>query len=208
MIEFPRPMQAPERLYQPFSSDEWHFEIKMDGYRCMAGADAGEARLATKSGADCTQWFAEVTEAIARLPGGPHIIDGEACVLDDDLGRSDFNRLQARARRRRRYPGCDRVTLVAFDLLVLDGRDVMGLPLVERKALLRQLLAGVPKASVMYLGDLPAQAELFDQVVVGLKLEGLMAKRLQSPYQPGVRSDDWRKIKRANWQEGRIWRGR
>lgn len=204
MITIPAPMLAPEILRAPFTSDDWLYEIKFDGYRCLAGIEGGQAELRTKSGADCTRWFPEVAAALARLPGGPHVIDGEACVLDD-LGRSDFNRLQARARRRRAYPGCDPVTLCAFDLLVYEGERVMGRPLVERKALLQQLLASLPKNGVLYVSDLPADAALFHQVVHGLKLEGVVAKRRASTYQPGVRSADWVKIKRPGWQEGRTW---
>lgn len=157
-------MHAPERLAEPFSSPDWLYELKMDGYRCMAGVEpagaqqgAARVRLCTKSGADCSRWFPEIAEALGQLPGGPHVIDGEVCVLRPD-GTSDFNSLQERASRRRLYPGAPPVTLCAFDLLVHDGNRVMNLPLVERKARLQALLAGLPKDRVMYLGDLDAAA--------------------------------------------------
>lgn len=122
----------------------------------MAGFGAGAAtQLRTKRGADCTRWYPEVAELLATLPGGPHVIDGEACMLDE-IGRSDFNRLQERARRRCWYKFCDQVTLCAFDILVHNGRNVMGLPLVERKALLKRLLAKVPKQVLLYVGDFSA----------------------------------------------------
>lgn len=195
MIAIPAPMHAPETPRAPFTDPEWLYELKFDGYRCMAGIEDGQVQLRTKSGADCTKWFPEVVTALAKIPGGPHVIDGEACVLDE-IGRSDFERLRTRASHRRWYPGCDQVTLCAFDILVHDGERVTGLPLVERKALLRQLLADVPKQCVLYVGDLPADESLFNPVVVGLELEGVMAKRRASTYQPGTRSYDWRKIKR------------
>lgn len=191
---------------KPFSSPDWLYEIKWDGYRCMARAGGQQpVELRTRNCADCTTWYPEVVRALQDLPGGPHVIDGEACVLDD-VGRSDFERLHARARRRRWYTGADQVTLMAFDLLVYNGRDVMALPLAERKALLSQLLAKLPKTTVMYVGEFPAQARLFDEVVLGLQLEGFVAKRLASPYLPGAISPDWIKIKRPGWQEGRTWR--
>lgn len=200
-------MQAPEQLGRPFTDPAWLYELKHDGYRCMAGIEDGRARLQTKSGADCTAWFPEIARALASLPGGPHIIDGEACVLDDQ-GVSDFNRLQERARKRKWYQSAPQVTLCAFDLLVMDGHNLMGLPLVDRKAMLEQLLSGVPKAAVLFVGDLPADAALFKAMVdAGLKIEGVMAKRRDSTYQPGVRSPAWRKIKRTGWQEGRKWKG-
>jgi hypothetical protein len=137
-------MQAPEQLYLPFSSPDWLYELKFDGYRCMAAVDGGQVQLRTKAGRDCTKWYPEVVQALLQLPGGPHVIDGEACVLRPD-GTSDFNLLQERARKRRGYPGAPPVTLTAFDILVHDGRLTMNMPLVERKALLQQLLASVPK---------------------------------------------------------------
>lgn len=203
-LAIPAPMRATPGG-RPFSSDEWVYEIKFDGYRVMARAGGGPAQLLTKNGTDCTGWFPEVAALLGELPGGPHIIDGEACVLDE-VGRSDFERLQARARRRRWAPGADPVTLCAFDLLWLDGRNVMGLPLAERKRMLAGLLAP-QKGRLIVVGDLPADEALFDPLVVGAKLEGFVAKRLASTYQPGVISPDWVKIKRPGWQEGRSWKG-
>ena len=84
--------------------------------------------------------------------------------------------------------------------------NVMALPLEERKAMLQQLLAPL-KGLLLVVGTLPAQAQLFDQFVLGAKLEGFVAKRLASPYLPGVVSADWIKVKRAGWQEGRTWCG-
>jgi bifunctional non-homologous end joining protein LigD len=188
-------MHAVETPRPPFSSPDWLYEIKFDGYRCMAGIEDGQVQLRTKNGADCTKWYPEVGEALAKISGGPHVIDGEACVLDE-IGRSDFQRMRTRASHRRWYPGCDQVTLCAFDILVRDGQRVAGLPLVERKQLLQQLLADVPKQCVLFVSDLPADESLFNPVVLGLELEGVMAKRRASPYQPGTRSYDWRKIKR------------
>jgi bifunctional non-homologous end joining protein LigD len=216
-------MQAPEALRAPFTDPAWLYELKFDGYRCMAGIERAPAepiqtrvqlateamwrvRLLTKSGTDCTLWFPEIAEALAMLPGGPHVIDGEVCVLRPD-GTSDFNLLQARARRRKPYPGGPQVTLLAFDILVHDGMSVMGRPLVERKALLEKLLEGMPPVWVLFVKDLPADADVFKAMVgAGLEIEGVMAKRRASIYQPGVRSPDWVKIKRPGWQEGRNWK--
>jgi bifunctional non-homologous end joining protein LigD len=203
MLAIPAPMRATEGG-KPFTDPAWIYEVKYDGYRCMARAGGEPTELRTKTGVDCTGWFSEVAGLLAALPGGPHVIDGETCVLDE-IGRSDFERLQARARRRRWVPGADPVTFCAFDLLYLDGRNVMALPMVERKAMLRQLLAPL-KGRLVVVGDFPAEADLFGQLVLGAKLEGFVAKRLASPYMPGMLSRDWLKIKRPGWQEGRTWR--
>jgi bifunctional non-homologous end joining protein LigD len=204
MIAIPAPMLATDGG-RPFTSADWHYEVKYDGYRCLSHANSGSpVELRTKSGADCTKRFPEVTEVLSDIRGGPHVVDGEICVLDD-IGRSDFERLQARARHRRWYPGCDPVALCAFDLLYLNGRNVMGLPLLERKRLLRELLEPLLPRLVI-VGELPAEASLFHEAVIGARLEGFVAKRSDSTYRPGVVSRDWLKIKRTGWYEGRTWR--
>jgi bifunctional non-homologous end joining protein LigD len=204
MLTIPAPMRATEGG-KPFTDPDWIYELKYDGYRCLARAGGGVAtELRTKNGVNCTAWFPEVAQLLSELPE-PMILDGEVCVLDE-IGRSDFERLQARARRRRWTPGADPVTFCAFDVLYAEGRYVMERPLVLRKAMLQRLLAPLAGRLVV-VGEFPAEAPLFDQLVVGAKLEGFMAKRLASPYVPGVVSPDWVKIKRAGWQEGRTWRG-
>jgi bifunctional non-homologous end joining protein LigD len=125
--------------------------------------------------------------------------------------RSDFNQLQERARRRRWGPGAPQVTLCAFDILVQKGRRVMDVPLVMRKQMLERLVGELPEEvrgrTVLFVKDLPTDAAVFHAMVgAGLGIEGVVAKRRDSVYQPGVRSRDWSKIKRPGWQEGRNWR--
>lgn len=180
---------------KPFVHPEWIYEVKYHGYRCLARTGGGDpTELRTKSGVDCTKWFPELAQLLASLPGGPHVIDGEACVLDA-TGRSNFEALQQRARRRHWYPECEPATLCAFDLLYADGRNVMALPLVERKAMLWQLLHPLVPQLVI-VRDYPAEAGLFQGLVHGGNLERFVAKRLGSPYLPGVRTRDWLKLKR------------
>lgn len=166
VVAIPAPMLASPGG-KPFTSADWLYELKYDGYRCLARFGDGGVELRTKRGVNCTLWFPEVVNLLAGVTGGPHIIDAEACVLDD-IGRSDF-------------------------------------ALVSRKAMLAPLLGELRKKLVL-VGDFPAEAELFEQLVMGAKLEGFVAKRKTSPYQPGVVSSDWLKIKRPGWQEGRTWR--
>ncbi|HEY1227197.1 MAG TPA: hypothetical protein VGF26_07725, partial [Ramlibacter sp.] len=104
-VTIPAPMQAPEALRAPFTDPDWLYELKFDGYRCMAGIErddgfrpvtdedryqhiAARIELRTKSGAECSRWFPEILEALAALPGGPHVLDGEVAVLGPD-GVSD-----------------------------------------------------------------------------------------------------------------------
>jgi ATP-dependent DNA ligase len=213
MVVIPDPMLARESLHPPFSDPDWIYEIKHDGYRCLAAVDPGvlddpaRVRLRTKGRANCTAWFPEIARGLACIPGGPHIIDGEAAVIGEH-GVSDFNALQERARKRRWYKGAPQVTFCAFDLLMQDGQDLTQEPLTERKARLEQLLACSQNPDVLVVGMLPAEERVFHAMVAaGLKIEGLVAKRKDSTYRPGQRTDDWVKIKRPGWQEGRKWRG-
>lgn len=182
-----QPMLAKRSLSLP-RSGVWHFELKQDGYRMLAATEPFE--LKTRGGADATAWFPELRDALAHLPRGAHILDGEVAVLDD-IGRSGFNRLHKRALRRGWYRGADPVVLCAFDLVAQAGRDVRGLPYEERKARLRALLAGVP--GILFVESVEDGDWLYD-AVLGLKLEGVVAKRAGSLYRGGA-PDDWRKIK-------------
>ena len=114
----------------------------------------------------------------------------------DETGRSNFNRLQARARRRRWFEGCDPVRYAVFDLLVDHGVNITQLTLLQRKALLADLLDLSPD-NVFAVGhfdeDIP---RVFNDALLGLHLEGLVAKRDDSIYVPGARSRDGVKVKR------------
>lgn len=116
-----RPMLLDER---PIDLDQpgWIYELKMDGYRVLAEFD-GTAQLRTRNGTDATTWFPEVTHSLTNFKKGHCVVDGEVCVLDE-IGRSDFNQLQDRARRRGRYPGAPTVVYCIFDLLVNHGMDI------------------------------------------------------------------------------------
>ncbi|TFZ04441.1 hypothetical protein [Ramlibacter rhizophilus] len=211
-------MRPAEQLFAPFSSPDWIYEPKFGGYRCMAAVDASSdeplwrqmrnpgtrVRLLTDAGQECTAWYPEIVRDLDLLPGGPHVIDGEACVLRRD-GTSDLRQLQRRARRMGRVPGAPAVTLCCFDLPVCNGRPTMHLPLTRRKELLRELIALIddPKPALLFVPSLPADADLLQSMTVpkdaggmGFEMECVVAKRRDSPYRPGLRSDDWRKIKR------------
>lgn len=148
--------------------------------------------LKTQGGADATAWFPELAAALSNLPPGAHILDGEVTVLDE-IGRSDFNRVHARALRRRWYPSADPVVLCAFDLLAHKGQDIRALPIEERKRRLRDLLAGAER-SILFVDSDPDGEWLFS-AVLSLNLEGVVAKRAGSAYVAGE-SSDWLKIKR------------
>ncbi len=188
------PMLLTERQVD-LTEPGWIYEIKYDGYRVTALFGEGSCQLRSRNGADASIWFPEVTRSLAQIRGGPYVLDGEVCVFDD-LGRSDFDRLQTRARRRSWYQGADPVGYAAFDLLVAHGIDITERTLLQRKAMLAEMLDPIPDA-VLPVGHFDEGGDrLFDQAVMQLKLEGIVAKRMNSLYVPGIRSVDWVKVKR------------
>lgn len=177
------------------SGDDWLWELKYDGYRLLAEWENTSVALKSRNGANATGWFPEIGEGLATLGHGRCIVDGEVCVLDD-IGRPDFDRLHARAQMRKYRPGADMVVYCVFDLLVLEGRSVIHLSLLERKALLAQVWQPAPPCT-LYVQHVEAEqgAWLYEQALA-LKLEGLVAKKCRSVYLPGQRTSDWVKRKR------------
>jgi bifunctional non-homologous end joining protein LigD len=177
-----------ETAEKPFSSKDWLFELKYDGYRLIASRRGdGSAYLRYRNGQDVTAIFPEIARAIKALPCGQAVLDGEAVVLDD-TGHPDFGRLQARGqiRRPRDAEGAavaNPVTLVLFDLLEFEGHDLRGLPLIDRKALLRRLL---PHAGPLrYADHVEARGEELFERVREMGLEGLIAKKKDATYRAG-----------------------
>jgi bifunctional non-homologous end joining protein LigD len=185
-----------ETAEKPFSDPAWVFELKYDGYRVLAERDQGKARLVYRKGSDATAIYPEIARAFEELPLADLVIDGEVVVLDE-TGRPSFQRLQRRAQQRR-GPDVQRsarelpATLCAFDLVAFEGFDLRPLPLVERKRLLQKLL---PRGSALrYVDHIAEHGQAFYDEVGRLELEGLIAKRADSPYQPG-RSPHWLKLR-------------
>jgi len=171
-------------IARPFSREGWTFELKYDGWRCLAETRDGDVRLQSRRGFDLTRRWPAVVQSLSTL-AGHHILDGEMCVLDD-LGRSDFERLHLRASPK---------TLCVFDLLVFKGVYIMGEPLSNRKRRLAELIP-TPLPSVLLVGTLDTEGEWLYQQALALRLEGIVGKRLDSLYFPGIRSSDWLKVKR------------
>ena len=116
------------------TGDRWLHEMKYDGYRLLVAIGGGTARAYTRSGLDWSEKFAGIVEQAARLGVRSALLDGEAVVMDEH-GRSGFQQLQGALKG---APGT--IDYVAFDLLELDGEDLTGLPLTERKERLRASL--------------------------------------------------------------------
>jgi bifunctional non-homologous end joining protein LigD len=179
-----------------FTRDGWLFELKLDGYRLLACKSRNEVLLLTRKGNDYTAVFPEIARAVRALPFTECIIDGEVVVLDPQ-GRPSFSRLQKRGALSspleiRRAAVELSATYYAFDLLAFEDFDLRPLPLVQRKAL---LMDAFPKLGIIRaLDHIERDGEHVLEQVVALGLEGIIAKKADSPYRGG-RSDKWLKIK-------------
>ncbi len=189
------PMLAEVRE-RPFTKPGWLFELKLDGYRVRAGKENGVARLITRNGHDIAAQFPEIARAVAALPYEGFILDGELAVPDES-GRPSFQRLQNRAGLSRaldvRHVAVETpAVLYVFDLLAFGAYDVRPLPLEQRKAILARVLPRV--GPLKYVEHFEKDGEALYEQVVQLGLEGIMAKKADSPYRAG-RSANWQKIR-------------
>lgn len=187
----------------PSDDGAWAYEIKWDGVRAIAYAKPGRLRLESRNLNDITAQYPDLRALTGALGAREAVLDGEIVAYDDE-GRPSFERLQQRMhhasestirRRMKSHP----VTYVIFDLLYLDGRSLMEEPYGERRARLEELdLNGdrfqTPAHRVGGGAELLAATE-------ERELEGIVAKRLDSPYEPGKRSRAWIKVKNTSRQE-------
>ena len=185
-----------EPANEAFTRDGWVFELKLDGYRLLASKSHGEVLLLTRNGNDYTAVFPEIARALKALPFDEFILDGEVVVLDPH-GRPSFSLLQRRGRLSspmeiKRAAVELSATYYAFDLIAFEDFDLRPLPLVQRKSL---LLRAVPKLGIVRaLDHIEREGERFLEQVDALGLEGIIAKKGDTPYRGG-RSDKWLKIK-------------
>jgi bifunctional non-homologous end joining protein LigD len=194
-VSAPLPMLATAAAL-PDDDAAWGYEFKWDGVRAMAAVRGGRLTLFSRKGTDITVRYPEVGHLPDALAGHDGIVDGEIVAMDD-RGRPDFGALQSRMHRTGpevpRMAAAMPVTYLVFDLLAWDGERLQDLPYAERRARLDALgIAGHRWVSTPWFrgggADVLAASEENG-------LEGIVAKRLESPYRPGLRSPDWRKIK-------------
>ncbi|HET9752592.1 MAG TPA: non-homologous end-joining DNA ligase, partial [Myxococcales bacterium] len=195
LAEDVQPMLAETRT-DPFDDAAWLFELKYDGFRAIAARDGTRPRILYRRGADATSVFPDLARALLRIPADRFVADGEIVVLDE-TGRPVFQRLQKRAlltaprdveRAALELPA----TLFLFDLLAFEDFDLRPLPLLERKKLLRRL---IPSAGPLRAVDhVEGHGRALFASVRELGLEGMVAKRAQSPYRGG-RFRDWQKVR-------------
>ena len=181
---------------EPFTKEGWVFEIKYDGYRLIADRARGEPVLWSRNGNDITATFPDIARAIRGLPYDGIVLDGEV-VVHDEAGLPSFSLLQRRGRLQR-SSAIARAALdlpaafYAFDLLAFGGLDLRDLPLLARKAVLREVLPMV--GPVRFSDHIATQGQAMYEQVTAMRLEGLVAKKADSPYRSG-RSTSWYKIR-------------
>ena len=185
-----------ESAESAFTKEGWIFELKLDGYRLLAGKSKGEVTLMTRNGNDYTAVFPEIARAFHALPYDHFVIDGEVVVLDAQ-GKPSFSLLQKRGRLTseleiKRAAVELPTSFFAFDLLGFEQFDLRGLALQARKDLLQQALPTV--GALRFLEHIPTMGEAMLAQVGSMGLEGIIAKRADSPYKAG-RSPHWLKIK-------------
>ena len=174
------------------AGDDWAHEIKLDGYRMAARIEGGAATLLTRTGLDWTAKYSRIAAALGALDCRTAYIDGELCAVDID-GMTSFAALQAAS------GVAANLVYFAFDLLHLDGDDLMALPLLERKDRLEALLKGPPMA-VRFNEHIIGNGPRVLEVAAKLKVEGVVSKRVDEPYLPDNRCA-WVKTKCLNRQE-------
>jgi bifunctional non-homologous end joining protein LigD len=178
------------------SSNNWLHEIKFDGYRIEARLDQRDVRLLTRKKLDWTHRFEPIAEAFKALPAETALIDGEL-VVEDDRGISNFSLLQSDLKDGR----SDRFVYWAFDLLYLDGKDLTGESLTERKAALHRLLKGESrKGRIRYVEHVDGDGRAVFKSACEMNLEGIVSKLRDAPYRSG-RTDNFVKVKCHDEQE-------
>ena len=173
---------------EPPEGERWLHEIKFDGYRIVAFKDGESVRLVSRTHKDWTARFQGIAEAVRGLPAQTAVLDGEVVAVRPD-GTTSFQELQNHAR----SGGAANVRYQLFDLLYLDGMDLRGAVLVDRKRVLEGLLQGA-EPPLQYTDHIEGHGDVIFSQSCDLLLEGVVSKRGDAAYRPG-RGHDWLKIK-------------
>jgi bifunctional non-homologous end joining protein LigD len=185
-----KPMLATSAETLP-SGSGWSYEVKWDGYRALAVKDGSTIRLISRNEKSLTNDYPAVVSALRSIKEKAVVLDGEIVALDGQ-GRPSFQALQHRS--------TTGLTLmyVAFDVLSIGRRSLLVESLTVRRSQLTSLLAG---SNVMLSEPLPGNPEAIERSIRDFGLEGVVAKRDDSTYRPGQRTDDWIKVKFSPRQE-------
>ncbi|RKR85205.1 bifunctional non-homologous end joining protein LigD [Mucilaginibacter gracilis] len=178
---------------EPFDDPDWLYEVKWDGYRALAFVNKGEVELVSRNNKDFNQKFYPIYKALQNWDINL-VADGEILVLNDK-GISNFGDLQ-----NWRSEADGELVYYIFDLLWYDGKNLMELPLIERQAILKQVLP-TNNDNIRVSKVFNASGKQFFAAAERMGLEGIIAKKAGSTYSPGIRSNEWLKIKVHKRQE-------
>ena len=191
---FVEPMK-PKLVEHPPTTGDWIYELKFDGIRALAIKDGRAVQLVSRNEKKLNDRFPEIARAAAGFGANECVVDGEVVAMDEE-GRSSFQLLQ-----RAELDGKDApLAFYVFDILQLNGRSLIGLPLTQRKEVLMRLVP--PSGDIIWFsGALGTEAETLLPEIKRRGLEGLLGKQRDSVYEPGRRSGAWIKLKCVNEQE-------
>jgi bifunctional non-homologous end joining protein LigD len=180
----------------PFDNKEWLFEIKWDGYRAVAEINKGHVKLYSRNGLSFARLYPRVVQALMQIKDEA-VLDGEIVVLNENQ-KPDFQKLQQYDM----HPSLP-ILYYVFDCISYRGKSIAHLPLTERKKIARKIIP--PQSNVIKYSDhVIGEGTTFFRHVSSMDLEGMIAKKANSIYQPGKRTSDWLKIKNHNTQEAII----
>ncbi|WP_263264554.1 DNA ligase D [Pseudomonas sp. RIT-PI-S] len=182
-------------LVESTPAGDWTYEIKFDGYRILARIENGEARLFTRNGHDWTAKLPRQARALAALGLESAWLDGEV-VVNNDEGVPDFQALQNAFE----SAHAERIVFYLFDVMYLNGMDVTRVPVEQRRAALEAILQASDDDGLRFSASFDESAAALLDTACQMKMEGLIGKRLGSPY-VNRRSNDWIKLKCKHRQE-------
>jgi bifunctional non-homologous end joining protein LigD len=182
----------------PFDNPDWQFEVKWDGFRVEAVVDGSAVRMWTRGQQDAARYFGLFLDPPTWIAARTAVVDGEVIALDEH-DEPDFALLQARIKGQGRAAPDAAFVYEVFDVLHLDGKELIDEPLERRRDLLKAVLRPDPR--VRLSEDIIGDGLAFFEAARRRGLEGIMAKDRRSPYLPGKRSPAWQKVKIRPEQE-------
>jgi DNA ligase D-like protein (predicted ligase) len=191
-VHFVEPMYALSVQQLP-QGQEWLYEVKFDGYRCLAGRDSTGVTLWSRRENLFTKQFPHITRACERLPPNT-LLDGEIVAIDEK-GRVSFNLLQ------RHRSKAQALVFYAFDVLIYRGRSVLTVPLYFRREVLRRIFEDSKAAPIGLSESIEAAPTDVIRVAKEFGFEGIVAKRKDSSYEPGKRTGAWVRYRVNRGQE-------
>lgn len=183
---------------EPFNSRDYYFEPKWDGLRCILYISKGKVELQNRNLLMVTKSYPELTGIGQNIASDAAVLDGEIVILENGLPSFEAlqnrfgvdNPVQVKALSRKAP-----TTYIAFDLLHLNGKDIVKQPLSHRRQILTRLVSDGPH--ILLSQYVPESGKAYFRKAVELGFEGAMAKKVDSPYQMGLRTSDWLKIKQV-----------